>query len=133
MNYIKLYLISIAVFFLIDMVWLGLIAKNLYAAQIGHLMSPKVNWVAALVFYAMFIAGLVFFVVEPAVAKGSLQYALLAGAFFGLICYATYDLTNLATLKDWPVTVTLIDLAWGTFLNGAVSGVAFIIATKFLK
>lgn len=133
MNYIKLYLISIVVFFLIDMVWLGFIAKNLYAAQLGHLMAPKVNWVAALVFYAMFIAGLVFFVVEPAVAKGSLQYALLAGAFFGLICYATYDLTNLATLRDWPVTVTLIDLAWGTFLNGAVSGVAFIIATRFLK
>ena len=133
MNYIKLYLISIAVFFLIDMVWLGLIAKDLYASQLGHLMSPKVNWLAAFVFYAMFIAGLVFFVVEPAVAKGSLQYAVLAGAFFGLICYATYDLTNLATLKDWPVSITLIDLAWGTFLNGAVSGAAFMITSKFLR
>lgn len=133
MNFIKLYLISIVVFFLIDMVWLGFIAKNLYAAQLGHLMSPKVNWIAAFIFYAMFIAGLVFFVVEPAVAKGSLQYAVLAGAFFGLICYATYDLTNLATLKDWPVSVTLIDLAWGTFLNASVSGAAFMIATKFFK
>lgn len=133
MNHIKLYVISIVVFFLIDMVWLGLIAKNLYAVQLGHLMSPKVNWLAAVLFYALFIAGLVFFVVEPAVAKDSLQYAVLAGAFFGLISYATYDLTNLATLKDWPVSITLIDLAWGMFLNGAVSGAAFMIATRFFR
>lgn len=131
MSYLKLYIVSIVVFFAIDILWLGFISKNLYATHLGHLMAPKVNWVAAIVFYALFMAGLVFFVIEPALAKQSLRYALLAGAFFGLICYATYDLTNLATLKDWPLNITLIDLAWGTVLNSAVAAITYLIADKY--
>ena len=128
--YIKLYLIALSVFFLIDMVWLGLVAKNFYAKQIGFLMKTEVNWAAAVSFYLLFIVGLVFFVISPALEKDSWVYALGAGALFGLISYATYDLTNLATLKDWPMVVTVVDLVWGTVLAATVSVVSYGIATR---
>ncbi len=126
----KLYLIALPVFFAIDMVWLGLIAKNFYSQQIGYIMTKNVNWVAALLFYLLFIGGAVFFVVTPAIEKNSLMYAIGAGALFGLMTYATYDLTNLATLKDWPLIVTIVDLIWGTTLSTAVSTITFLIAKR---
>jgi len=98
--FLKLYFIALPVFFAIDMVWLGLVAKNFYAKYLGFLMTPNVNWVAALVFYLLFIVGLVLFVISPALEKQSWTHALFMGALFGLISYATYDLTNLATIKD---------------------------------
>lgn len=133
MDNLKIYLTTMIVFFLVDILWLGLISKKLYSEYLGHLMSPKVNWTAALIFYALFIAGLVFFVINPALAKDSLKYAILVGGFFGLIAYGTYDLTNLATLKDWPLNITIIDLVWGTFLNGATSGITFLVVKKLFK
>ena len=132
MDSIKLYFLTFFVFFLVDIVWLGVLSKNIYSKYLGHLMAPTVNWVAALIFYLLFIGGLVFFVVHPALLKESQQYAILAGGFFGLIAYATYDLTNLATLKDWPIMITVIDLAWGTFLNAATAGITYVVAQKFL-
>ena len=129
MIFLKAYLIAFIVFFAIDMVWLGLIAKNLYQNQIGHLLKPNVNWVAAIIFYLLFIAGLVLFVIMPAIEKESLVHALLYGALFGLITYATYDLTNLATLKDWPVQITIIDLTWGTFLGLSTSTISYFLYT----
>ncbi len=128
--FLKLYLITLPVFFVIDMIWLGWVAKNFYAKQIGFLLKPEVNWVAAVSFYLLFIVGLVLFVVTPALEKDSLMHAILFGALFGLITYATYDLTNLATVKDWPLLVTIVDLAWGMFLSASVSSVAYIIASK---
>ena len=128
--FVKLYGIALPVFFAIDMVWLGLVAKDFYRQQIGYLMRSDVNWAAAVIFYLVFIAGLVFFVISPAMEKGSWTYALLAGAFFGLVCYATYDLTSLATTKDWPLLVTIVDLAWGAVLAASVSTATFFIATK---
>ena len=128
--FIKLYLIALPVFFAIDMVWLGLVAKNFYRSQIGSLMKSDINWTAAIIFYVLFIVGLVLFVITPAIEKGSWTYALLFGAFFGLISYATYDLTNLATLKDWPLLVTIVDLAWGAVLAASVSTVTYFIARK---
>lgn len=128
--YIKLYLITLPVFFAIDMFWLGVVAKNFYKQQIGFLMTPNVNWVAAIVFYLIFIAGLVMFVISPALEKASLLHAVLFGAAFGFVSYATYDLTNLATLKDWPLMITLVDLAWGAVLSGSVSTVSYLIASK---
>jgi len=128
--FIKLYLIALPVFFAIDMIWLGLVAKNFYKSQIGFLMKPDINWTAAIIFYLLFIVGLVLFVIMPAVEKGSWIYALLFGALFGLITYATYDLTNLATLKDWPLLVTIVDLAWGATLGALVSVITFFIAGK---
>jgi len=128
--FIKLYLIALPVFFAIDMVWLGLVAKNFYKSQIGFLMKPDINWTAAIIFYLLFIVGLVLFVIMPAVEKGSWMYALLFGALFGFITYATYDLTNLATLKDWPILVTIVDLAWGATLGALVSVITYFIAGK---
>ena len=112
------------------MVWLGLVAKNFYKDQIGFLMTPNINWTAAIIFYLIFIAGLVLFVISPAMEKGSWVYAILFGALFGFITYATYDLTNLATLKDWPLMVTIVDLIWGAVLAASVSTITYFIASK---
>lgn len=126
----KLYLIALPVFFAIDMVWLGLVANNFYKKHIGFLMTSEVNWIAALIFYLLFIAGLVIFVISPALEKNSLLTALLLGALFGLITYATYDLTNLATIKNWPLLVTVVDLLWGMTISASVSTISFLIAKK---
>ncbi len=128
--FIKLYAIALPVFFAIDMIWLGIVAKNFYRAQIGALMKPDVNWIAAIIFYLIFIAGLIVFVIAPAMEKGSWTHALLFGALFGFVCYATYDLTNLAVAKDWPLLVTIVDLAWGAVLAASVSVATYFIATK---
>ncbi len=128
--FIKLYFIALPIFLVIDMLWLGLIAKNFYAKQIGFLMKTNVNWTAAIIFYLLFVVGLVLFVIAPALEKHSWLYALLFGALFGLITYATYDLTNLATIKDWPIIVTIIDLIWGVVIAAIVSIISFFIATK---
>jgi len=128
--FIKLFFIALPVFFIIDMAWLVLVAKKFYHEQIGFLMKPDINWFAAIIFYLMFIAGLVIFVVSPAVEKHSWVHALVFGALFGLITYATYDLTNLATLKDWPVLVTIVDLIWGTVLAASISVVTYLIYNK---
>jgi uncharacterized membrane protein len=128
--FLKLYCIALPIFFGLDMVWLGVAAKNFYTKQIGFLMTPKVNWAAAILFYLLFLAGLVVFVIAPAVERDSWARALLLGALFGLITYATYDLTNLATLKDWPLALTVVDLTWGTLLAGSVSAGTYLIARK---
>jgi uncharacterized membrane protein len=112
------------------MIWLGLVAKNFYARQIGFLMKSNVNWMAAILFYLLFIAGLVVFVITPSLEKASLTRALLMGALFGLITYATYDLTNLATLKDWPIALTIVDLMWGSILAASVSAITYTVAAK---
>jgi uncharacterized membrane protein len=128
-----LYVVTLIIFFLVDMIWLGLVAKGLYRRQLGPLLSPKVNWPAAILFYLLFITGLLVFVVRPALLAGAPGRALGMGALFGLICYATYDLTNLATLKDWPTIVTAVDLIWGAVLGGGVSWLAVLIGRRFLK
>lgn len=128
--FFKLSAIALPVFFAIDMVWLGLVAKGFYRAQIGALMKDEVNWAAAVVFYLIFVAGLVTFVISPAVEKGSVSHALHFGALFGLVSYATYDLTNLAVAKDWPLLVTIVDLAWGAVLAASVSAVTYLVADK---
>lgn len=128
---LKLYLIALPVFLIIDMLWLGFIAKDFYRKQIGFLLKPDVNIWAAGIFYALFVFALVVFVISPAVEKGSFVPALLFGAFFGLVTYATYDLTNLATLKDWPLLVTVVDLAWGAFIGASVSVITYFVYIKF--
>jgi uncharacterized membrane protein len=128
--FMKLYAIALPVFIAIDMVWLGLVAKNFYRNQIGFLMRSEINWAAALVFYLLFVLGLVLFVISPAIEKNSWVRALMYGALFGLVTYATYDLSNLATLKDWPLWVTLVDLAWGATLAASVSAATYFIAHK---
>lgn len=119
------YLILLAIFLLIDMVWLMGIAKRLYADKLGYLMASKPNLLAALLFYLLFIVGLQVFVVQPALLSGSWLAALLPGLLFGLVTYATYDLTNLATVRDWPVLITVLDLLWGSFVSGVTSLAGF--------
>ncbi|SEK73469.1 Uncharacterized membrane protein [Carnobacterium iners] len=128
---LKHYSIAFTIFLIIDLIWLGLVAKNLYKRELGFIMSDKPNWVAAIIFYLIFIAGLVFFVINPAIVSNSWTYALFAGMFLGFLTYATYDLTNLATLKNWPLKITIIDLIWGTTLGGSVSIITFFIAGLF--
>ncbi|MCB2224922.1 MAG: DUF2177 family protein [Actinobacteria bacterium] len=126
-----LILIALPVFFTVDLVWLGLVARTFYRRQMGALLRPTTNWVAAVAFYAVFVAGLVVLVTAPAYDAGSWGDALWRGAVFGFVTYATYDLTNLATLRDWPVPMTFADLAWGTVLAASVSTATYGLATAF--
>ncbi|GAC1689144.1 MAG: DUF2177 family protein [Terriglobales bacterium] len=128
--FLKLYLITLPIFFTLDMLWLGVVAKKFYIKHIGLLMKANVNWLAAILFYLLFIGGLVLFVIAPALEESSWVRALVFGALFGLITYATYDLTNLATLKYWPVAVTVVDLLWGMTLAATVSLAAYLVAAK---
>jgi uncharacterized membrane protein len=128
--FIKLFLIALPLFIIIDSVWLVLIAKKFYSTQIGFLMKQDINWYAAIIFYLLFIAGLVIFVITPSQEKHSWTHALYLGALFGLITYSTYDLTNLATLKDWPFVVTVVDLIWGMVLSASVSVLTYLISTR---
>jgi uncharacterized membrane protein len=125
------YFLTAIVFFAIDLLWLGLIAKNLYNKYLGGFLADQVNWTAALIFYLLFIVGIFIFAILPAVEKNSLQYALIYGALFGFFTYATYDLTNLATLKGWPTTIVFIDMAWGAILSGSVATAGFFITRYF--
>ncbi len=131
MTYLQLaasYALTTVVFFAIDMLWLGVIAKSFYFGQLGEFLRNPPNWTAAIVFYLLFIVGIFLFAILPAVEKNSLQQALLYGALFGFFTYATYDLTNLATLKNWPLAITFVDIAWGTVLTASVSSAGFFIS-----
>jgi uncharacterized membrane protein len=119
---LAVHVLTLVTFLAIDAVWLGLIAKEMYRREIGHLLAPNVRWGAALAFYVIYIVGLLVLVVLPHASSPLLTVAGL-GALFGLVAYATYDLTNLATLTRWPLSVTLADLAWGAFVT-AVTAVA---------
>lgn len=125
--YLKLYLLTIPVFFAVDLIWLGVVAKNFYQNNLAHLLGPTVNWPAALAFYFIYIAGIILFAVKPGLDAGSLAKAALWGALFGFFTYATYDLTNLATLRDWPLQVVLVDIAWGTLLCTLVASGSYLI------
>lgn len=124
---LKAYLLTTLVFFAIDILWLGVIAKNLYSKYLGKLLAPKVNWTAAMIFYLLFIVGIFYFAIVPSVEAASLEDAILKGALFGFFTYATYDLTNLATLRGWPIRIVFIDIIWGAILTASVSTAGFYI------
>ena len=126
MRYFKLYLVSLAAFLAIDMLWLGVVARSFYQQYLGFLMAPKPNWFVAIIFYLMFVAGLLVFVVVPGLKANSLKTTLIHAALFGLITYATYDLTNLATLRDWPALLSVVEMLWGTVLSVLVSYISFM-------
>lgn len=130
--FLKLYAIALVVFFIIDLTWLGIVARSFYQAQMGHLMRANVNWTAAMVFYAVFVVGIIALAVWPAVEKQSLGHAVVLGALLGLVTYAAYDLTNLATLDGFPFKVVLVDMVWGTVLCSAVSGITYLASTRVL-
>jgi uncharacterized membrane protein len=125
MDVIYLYLLTVPVFFAIDMVWLGFAARTFYRTHLGPLLRPSVNWAAAILFYLLYIAGILIFATLPALEDRSLQQATVMGGLFGFFAYATYDLTNLATLKDWPVKVVVVDILWGIVLTASVSTASY--------
>ncbi|HNE02875.1 MAG TPA: DUF2177 family protein [Anaerolineales bacterium] len=130
---LKLYLITFLAFLGIDSLWLGLVAPSFYKSQIGYIMAENPNFFAAGLFYLLFIFGMVVFIVEPGVREQTLMQAVARGALFGLVTYATYDLTNLATLEGWPILVTVVDLIWGTVLSAAVTLVSVWAGKRFIK
>lgn len=130
MMYIKLYLIALPAFFALDFIWLAIVARKFYLSQLGALMKTNINWPIAILFYLVFIVGLIIFVISPAIEKKSIIYALIMGGLFGFFTYATYDLTNLATLKNWPLSLSIIDMIWGSILAASVSVITFYIASK---
>ena len=126
--YLKLYALTVPVFFIVDLIWLGVVARGFYQKNLKYILSPNVNWTAAIIFYLMYIAGILIFAVLPGVAKDSLRHAALWGALFGFFTYATYDLTNLALLKDWPLNIVVVDILWGVVLCTVVATLSFYIA-----
>lgn len=127
-TYVMAYGVAALVFLGLDAVWLSTMTATLYQPALGHLMAAQIDWRAAALFYPGYLAGVVWFAVRPALTSGRSRDALVHGALLGLLAYGTYDLTNQATLKDWPWLVTAVDLAWGTFVTGmaawAAAGVA---------
>jgi uncharacterized membrane protein len=130
--FLKLYAVAVVTFFVIDLIWLGIVARSFYQEQIGHLLRANVNWAAAIVFYLVFVSGIVVLVVWPAIEHQSLSRAVFFGALLGLVTYAAYDLTNLATLEGFPLKVALVDLVWGMVLCATVSTTTYLASTRLL-
>jgi uncharacterized membrane protein len=124
------YALTLAVFLVIDLAWLGVLAKDFYQRQLAAHFAERVNWPAAILFYLLFVAGVMIFVILPAVDHQSLAYAAGFGVLFGLVTYGTYDLTNLATVRNWPLKMVIVDLCWGMFLTGAVAAAGYMIARQ---
>lgn len=124
------YLAALAALVVLDGLWLGLVAKDFYRQQLGSLMRPDVRFGVAAAFYLVYLVGVVIFAVQPALQEGSAVRALVLGALFGFFCYATYDLTNLATLRDWPAKLSVVDLAWGTFLSAIAALAGYLAASR---
>ena len=131
-QFLKLYAASLAVCFSLDLLWLGVFAKAFYDKQMGHLLRPDVQWVPALLFYLVYVAAMIVFVVQPALDRGSMLRAIGLGAFFGVAAYSAFDLTSLALLKDFPLTIALVDLAWGATLAGTVCGAGYWMSRTIL-
>ena len=123
--YLKLYVLTVPIFFAIDLLWLGVVAKSFYRNHLNHILSNEVNWKAAITFYLMYICGILFFAVRPAIANGSWQQALVFGGLYGFFTYATYDLTNMALIKDWPLAIVIVDILWGVCLCAIVAYLSF--------
>jgi len=130
--YLKLYITTLVAFLTIDMVWLSLMARSFYGKYLGSMLSPRPIWSVAILFYLLFVCGVLVFVVLPGLQSGSPKIVILLGILYGLITYGTYGLTNLAIIKDWPWIVTVVDICWGIILATSVSYIGFL-AGKFLS
>ena len=124
--YLRLYCVTLVAFLAVDIIWLGLVARTFYRQYLGFLLAPGTHWAAAISVYLLLILGILVFAVLPGLRDNSLKTALARAALFGFIAYGTYDLTNLATVRDWPLVVTIVDMAWGTMLSTMVSCVGFL-------
>ena len=132
MKYIGLFFITTLVFFAIDMLWLGVIAKNFYREKLSFIFTGEVNWLPAVIFYLIYIGGILYFAILPGISSDNWKMVLLNGAVLGFLCYSTYDLTNMATIKQWPLIVVVVDIIWGTVLTGSVAVLSYFAASRFL-
>jgi len=130
MKYLFTYVATAILFFAIDILWLGIISKSFYELHLPNYMAANVNWTAAVIFYLLYLIGVFIFAIHPAYKQESALKAYISGALFGLFTYATYDLTNLATLADWPIIVVFVDIIWGVFITSLVSLVGYYITIK---
>jgi uncharacterized membrane protein len=124
------YAVSVPVFFIVDMIWLGVIAKGFYHNALEPLLTPNINWIAAIIFYLLFLVGVLIFALLPGMERRSLVYTIKMAALFGFIAYATYDLTNLATLRDWPLMLSIVDMIWGSFLSASTATITYLIMSR---
>ena len=131
-KYLYLYIITLVAFLAIDLVWLNFIAKDLYRKEIGQLLLKSPNLLPALLFYLLFVLAILVLIVVPGIKEGNLIKTLLLAALFGLTTYATYDLTNLATLNGWSVKMTIVDLIWGTSISTITALIGFYIGSKIV-
>lgn len=131
MNYLVAYLSTTFIFLAIDALWLGVVAKNFYAGQLGDLMARKIKFHIAAIFYLVYTIGIVVFAIMPALAAGKITLAIGYGALFGFLAYGTYDFTNMATIRDWPTIVSVVDIIWGTFLTSASATLGYLITSQF--
>ena len=129
---VLLFVLTLLVFLIVDLLWLGVVARDFYNRQLAAFFAERVNWPAALIFYFLFVFGVMIFVIMPAVKSQSLIFAMGYGVLFGLVTYGTYDLTNLATLRDWPLKLVIVDLCWGMILSGIVASTGYLIARRLL-
>lgn len=132
MNYFWQFVIALVIFLAVDAVWLSTVGRSVYFVELAGMLKDRPDFVVAFIFYAIFVAGLVGFVISPAMAAGDVWYAVKMGAFFGFVSYATYDLTNLSSMKGFTAKIAMIDLAWGTFLSATVSSLT-VLALRWLK
>lgn len=133
MSLLKLYAACLFIFCSIDFLWVGLIAKKWYSREIGYLLVDSIHWLPVVGFYMLYAVGILIFVVFPALQLGSGTYALFYGAFLGLITYAAYDLTNLATLKNWPILLAVCDMLWGSFVTGITSVIVYYLKQRLME
>lgn len=131
MNWIIAYIVAAVSFGVLDSFWLRWAAPNLYRPVIGEIMASEVRWGAAIAFYLIYIAGMVWFAVRPGIVSGQVTTAVLNGALLGALCYATFDLTSQAVLKVWSTQISVMDIAWGAFATAVASGIACWAALKF--
>jgi len=129
-SWLLTYAASFVAFMALDMLWLGVVARGFYRERLGHLLRPDVRWSAAILFYLLYVAAIVVLAVLPAAERASLSRALFLGGLFGLVAYAAYDLTNLATLRDFPVVVAVVDMVWGTLLTATVAAAGYLVAAR---
>ena len=131
LKFLPAYIVTMLVMFVLDIIWLSMLAKPMYQQGIGHLMAAQPNLLFAALFYLVFVLGLMWFAVVPNRHVKSLKSTFIAAAIFGFFVYASYDLTNLALLKDWPLRLSLIDVTWGTLLSGISASIGKLVFNRF--
>jgi uncharacterized membrane protein len=130
-KWVVAYVTAAVAFGAMDAVWLRWAAPNLYQPTIGEIMAKDVNWGAALVFYFIYLAGMIWFAVRPGIEAGSVMTTLVNGVLLGALCYATFDLTSQAVFKVWATHISVMDIAWGAFATGTASTIATYVTLKF--